>query len=52
MIEIESELALVIAEQTNLKRSDVTLKVSAAEDPEKKENYILLCTVVLSQKDL
>ena len=51
LIDIESQLAFVIAEQTNLKSSDVTVKVSATANSEKKDNYTFLCVVVLSQKD-
>lgn len=50
MQDIESEIAFVIVEQTNLKCSDVTVMVSAAADAEKKGNYILSCAVILSHK--
>ena len=48
--EIESELALVIADQTKLKNSDVTVMLSVA-DSDEKGNYNLTCTVILPQKD-
>lgn len=49
---IESELALVIANQTKSKSNDVMVMLSADADSEKKDNYILSCLVVLQQTDL